>query len=251
MQQVLFVTGATSGFGAATARLFADNGWKVVATGRRLERLEALRDAYPEGQVHIIQMDLTDRAQIAKAVAGLPETFKPINCLCNNGGLALGTGMVPDIDPDDWQRMIDTNVTGLIHMTLEAVPLLKAAGKGASIINIGSVAARYPYPGGNVYGATKAFVSQFSRNLRTDLADTDIRVTNVAPGMAKTEFTTVRNHGDEATNDAFYQGMEPIRPEDIAETVWWLANRPDHININEIEIMPVAQTPGPFKVRRD
>lgn len=251
MQKTILITGATSGFGAATARQFADNDWKVIATGRRLDRLEAFRGAYPEGQIHIAQMDLTDREQIVAAIAGLPDDFRRIDCLVNNGGLALGKEPVPDIELDDWHRMIDTNVTGLIHMTLEAVPLLKAAGPGALIVNIGSVAARYPYPGGNVYGATKAFVKQFSRNLRTDLADTDIRVTNLDPGMAKTEFTTVRNHGDESANDAFYKGMKPIQPEDIAETVWWLASRPAHININEIEIMPVAQTPGPFKVRRD
>lgn len=251
MSNVVFITGATSGFGAASARKFADNGWKVIATGRRLERLEALRDAYAPGTIHIAQMDLTDRDSIVAAVAGIPEDFKPVRCLMNNGGLALGSGPIPEVKLEDWRQMVETNIMGLIHMTLEMVPLLKQAGPGASVINIGSVAARYAYPGGNVYGASKAFVRQFSYNLRVDLADTGIRVTDLEPGMAKTEFTQVRNYGDADANEKFYQGVQPITPEDIAETAFWLATRPDHININAIEIMPVAQNPGPFMVRRE
>ncbi len=250
MSITIFITGATSGFGAATAKLFADNGWQVVATGRRRERLEALKAECGADKVHIAEMDLTDRASIKSAIAALPDAFSTIDCLFNNGGLALGTGAIPDIDETDWRQMIETNIMGLLHVTLDALPNLKAAGPGASIINTGSVAARFPYAGGNVYGATKAFVHQFSYNLRIDLADTGIRVTDLMPGMAKTEFTAVRNHGDDAANERFYEGVDPIRPEDIAGMVWYLANLPAHLNINSLEVMPVQQNPGGFAVKR-
>ena len=240
---VIFITGATSGFGAATARLFARNGWKVVATGRRRERLQALQGEFAEGQVHIAEVDLMQRDTIVAAVAGLPEAFRPVTCLFNNGGLALGQDPVPDVDLEDWRIMIDTNISGLIHTTLEMLPLLKAAGRGASIVNVGSVAQRFAYPGGNVYGATKAFVHQFSLNLRTDLAGTDIRVTTLEPGMAKSEFTLVRTHGDAEANEKFYEGVEPILPEDIADIVWFLATLPPHLNVNILELMPIIQVP--------
>ncbi|MCF6343792.1 MAG: SDR family NAD(P)-dependent oxidoreductase [Devosiaceae bacterium] len=243
-QKIIFITGATAGFGEATARLFAKNGWKVVATGRRLERLEKLQNALGKDKVHIAQMDLTDHASIKNAIDNLPNEFKPIDCLLNNGGLALGLGSIPDIKIDDWRIMVETNIMGLILTTQEMIPLLKQAGRGASIINIGSVAARNAYPGGNTYGATKAFVSQFSYNLRTDLAGSDIRVTELAPGMAKSEFMKVRTYGDDDVNESFYEGLEPILPEDIANNVWFIANQPDHININMIEIMPLCQVPG-------
>ena len=250
MSRTIFITGATSGFGAATARLFADNGWQVVATGRRRERLEALKAECGADKLHVAEMDLTDRASIKAAIAGLPEAFSTIDCLFNNGGLALGTGAIPDIDEADWRQMVETNIMGLLHTTLDVLPHLKAAGPGASIINAGSVASRFPYAGGNVYGATKAFVHQFSYNLRIDLADTGIRVTDLMPGMAKTEFTAVRTHGDDAANERFYEGVDPIRPEDIAGMVWYLANLPAHLNINSLEVMPVQQNPGGFAVKR-
>ncbi len=186
---VIFVTGATSGFGAATARLFARNGWKVVATGRRQERLDALAAEFP-GLVHPARLDLTDKASVEAAVAALPADFQPIMCLFNNGGLALGSNPIPNTRFEDWERMIDTNIKGLLYATMAVLPLLKAAGKGASIVNVGSIAGRFAYPGGNVYGATKAFVHNFSENLRTDLGGGDIRVTGLEPGMAKSEFTT-------------------------------------------------------------
>lgn len=251
MSKVIFITGATSGFGAASARLFANNGWRVVATGRRIERLETLRKAFPDGTIHIAQMDLTDRDSIVGAITGLPDDFKPVTCLLNNGGLALGSNPVPDIQLEDWRTMVETNIMGLIHTTQEMLPLLKSAGKSASIINIGSIASHIAYPGGNVYGATKAFVRQFSNNLRTDLAGTDIRVTDLEPGMAKSEFTQVRTYGDADANEAFYEGIEPILPEDIADTVWWLATRPAHININVIEVMPMCQVPARPLILRD
>lgn len=240
---VIFITGATSGFGAATARLFAGNGWHVIATGRRLDRLEALRDEFAPGLIHIAQLDLMDRPSIVAAVAALPDTHKPVMCLFNNGGLALGQDPIPDVDLNDWNTMIDTNIKGLIHTTLEVLPLLKAAGRGASIVNVGSVAAHYAYPGGNVYGGTKAFVHQFSLNLRTDLMGTPIRVTALEPGLAKSEFTLVRTHGDAAASEKMYSGVEPILSEDIAGMVWWLATLPAHLNINVLEVMPVIQVP--------
>lgn len=244
MSDVIFITGATSGFGAATARLFAGKGWKVVATGRRLERLEALRDEFAEGVVHIAQLDLRERQTIVDAVAALPESHKPVKCLFNNGGLALGSEPIPDIRLEDWQIMIETNISGLIHTTLEVLPLLHAAGRGASIVNVSSIARRFAYPGGNVYGASKAFVHQFSQNLRTDMAGSDIRVTSLEPGMAKSEFTTVRTYGDAEANETFYEGVEPILPENIADIVWFLANQPPHININILEVMPIQQVPN-------
>lgn len=251
MSKVIFITGATSGFGAATARLFAGNGWKVVATGRRAERLDALKAEFPEGTVHTAVLDLMDRESIVGAVAALPEAFKPVTCLFNNGGLALGTQKMPDIDLKDWRAMVETNIMGLIHTTQEMLPLLKAAGRGASIVNVGSIAGRFAYPGGNVYGASKAFVRQFSYELRCDLEGTDIRVTSLEPGMAKTEFTEVRTHGDKQANERFYDGVEPILPGDIADTVWWLANRPAHININSVEVMPLIQVPQIPKIIRE
>ncbi|HEY9009389.1 MAG TPA: SDR family NAD(P)-dependent oxidoreductase [Devosia sp.] len=240
---VIFVTGATSGFGAATARLFAKNGWKVVATGRRTERLDALAAEYP-GLIHAATLDLTDKASVEAAVAALPAEFRPITCLFNNGGLALGSKPVPETRFEDWETMIDTNIKGLLYTTMACLPLLKQAGRGASIINVGSIAHRFAYPGGNVYGASKAFVHNFSENLRTDLGGGDIRVTVLEPGMAKTEFTKVRTYGDDEANERFYDGVEPILPENIADMVWFVANQPPHININILEVMCTAQIPA-------
>lgn len=242
MSPVIFITGATSGFGAASARLFARNGWKVIATGRRRERLAELEAEFPE-IVHGIEMDLTDKTSIKRAVEAIPAAFRPVTCLFNNGGLALGTGAIPDIDTDQWQQMIDTNILGLLHTTLEVLPLVKQVGRGSSIINVGSIAGRFPYTGGNVYGATKAFVHQFSMNLRTDTMGTGIRVTSLEPGHAKSEFTAVRTGGDFEANEKMYADNEPLLPEDIAATVWWIANLPPHVNVNSIEIMPVCQVP--------
>src|SRR5688572_17551472 len=241
---VIFITGATSGFGAATAQLFGKNGWKVVATGRRTERLEALQSEFPAGQVHIATLDLMDRASIEAAVSALPAQFQPVMCLFNNGGLALGSNPIPDARFEDWETMIDTNIKGLIYTTIAVLPLLKAAGRGASIINVGSIAQRFAYAGGNVYGASKAFVHNFTENLRTDLGGGDIRVTGLEPGMSKTEFTKVRNYGDDEISEKFYEGVEPVLPENLADMVWFIANQPPHVNINFLEVMPTAQIPA-------
>jgi NADP-dependent 3-hydroxy acid dehydrogenase YdfG len=243
MSPVILITGATSGFGAATARRFASNGWKVIATGRRAERLGALKAEFPAGTVHTIVMDLTKKDSIDNGIAAIPEDFRPITCLFNNGGLALGVNAIPDVDPEQWRTMVETNVMGLIHMTLAALPLLKQVGRGASIINTGSIAQRFAYTGGNVYGASKAFVHQFTMNLRTDLAGTGIRITSLEPGHAKSEFTAVRTGGDFEANETMYADNEPLLPDDIAEAVWWVANLPAHVNINIMEIMPVCQVP--------
>lgn len=238
----IFVTGATSGFGAATARLFAENGWRVVATGRRTERLEALKAEFPAGTIHAAVMDLRDKAAVDAAVAALPAEFRPITCLFNNGGLALGSNPIPNTRFEDWETMIDTNIKGLLYATMAVLPLMREAGPVASIINVGSIAGRFAYPGGNVYGATKAFVHNFSENLRTDL-NGQIRVTGLEPGMSKTEFTKVRTYGDDEANEKFYEGVDPILPEDIAAMVWFIANQPPNVNINFMEVMARAQIP--------
>ncbi len=250
-KSVIMITGATSGFGEATARLFARNGWKVIATGRRMERLLELKNTCPGGSVHPMQIDLMDHASIVDGVRDIPDDFRPVKCLFNNGGLALGTRPMPDASTKDWRIMVETNIMGLVHTTQELIPMLKQAGRGASIINVGSIAGRFPYPGGNVYGASKAFVRQFSYELRTDLAGTDIRVTSFEPGMAKTEFTKVRTYGDDEANERLYEGVEPILPGDVADIIWFLATLPPHLNVNSLELMPLAQVPSIPTILRD
>ncbi len=241
---VILVTGATSGFGLATARKFARNGWKVIATGRRQKRLDELAQEFAKGVVWPLKMDLMDLESIKAGIAAIPDDFKPLKCLFNNGGLALGSKPVPEARFEDWRQMVETNIMGLIHMSQLMVPYLKEAGRGASIINVGSIAGRFAYPGGNVYGASKAFVRQFSYELRCDLAGSDIRVTSFEPGMAKTEFMKVRTYGDDEANENLYKGVEPILPEDVADIIWFLANLPAHLNINALELMPLAQVPS-------
>jgi len=249
---VILVTGATAGFGAATARKFAQNNWKVIATGRRQERLDELAKEFAPGTVLTLKMDLTDLENVVSCVSSIPDDFRPVKCLFNNGGLALGSKPVPEARFEDWRLMVETNIMGLVHMSQLMVPQLKEAGRGASIINVGSVAGRFPYPGGNVYGASKAFVRQFSYELRCDLAGSDIRVTSFEPGMAKTEFMKVRSYGDDEANETLYKGVEPILPEDVAEIIWFIATLPAHLNINALELMPLAQMPSiPTILRKD
>jgi serine 3-dehydrogenase len=242
------ITGATSGFGAATARRFAKAGWRVIATGRRADRLKTLVGELPPDMALALTFDIRDTAAMEKAVAGLPAGFKDVDLLINNAGLALGTAPAQKASTSDWKTMIETNVTGLVMLTHQLLPTL-IARKGA-VINISSVAATYPYPGGNVYGGSKAFVSQFSLGLRSDLHGTGVRVTSVEPGMTETEFTLVRTGGNQAASDALYKGANPMTAEDIAETLFWIANLPPHMNINRIELMPVRQSWGPFAVDR-
>lgn len=249
MSKTALITGATSGFGAAAARRFVAGGWKVVATGRRGERLQALVDELGAGNVHAAAFDVRDEAAMHAALDALPEGFRCIDLLVNNAGLALGTQPAQKASLDDWRTMIDTNVTALVAITHRLLPQL-IERKGA-IVNIGSIAGSYPYPGGNTYGGTKAFVKQFSLGLRSDLHGTGVRVTDIEPGMAETEFTVVRTHGDQAASDKLYAGAYPMTAEDIAEQIWYVANLPSHLNINRLEIMPVTQSFGGFQVRRD
>jgi serine 3-dehydrogenase len=249
MSKTIFITGATAGIGAASARLFARQGWQVVATGRRRERLDALRDELGPDAVHAVELDLRDEAAIEAAVRTLPDRYAGIDLLLNNAGLALGTAPAQEADLDDWRQVIETNLLGLLSVTRRLLPTL-IERKGA-ILNLSSVAASYPYKGGNVYGASKAFVRQFSLNLRSDLHGTGVRVTSIEPGMVETEFTTVRTRGDQAASDALYRGMSPMTAEDIAETLYWIATRPPHLNINALELMPTSQSFAGFQVARD
>jgi len=249
MTRTALITGATSGFGAAAVHRFAQAGWRVIATGRRAERLQPLVDAYGPERVHAAVFDVRDSAAMEAALAALPADFAAIDLLVNNAGLAQGTAPAQSASLEDWRTMIDTNVTALVTLTHRLLPQL-VERKGA-IINISSVAGMYPYPGGNAYGGTKAFVSQFSLGLRADLHGTGVRVTTIEPGMAETEFTLVRTHGNQAASDTLYTGANPMTADDIAEQIFWVANLPAHLNINRLELMPVSQSFAGFQVARD
>ncbi len=248
MTPTALITGATSGFGAAAARRFASAGWRVIATGRRAERLQPLVAEFGSDVIHAAVFDVRDEAAMDAALAALPEAFRGIDLLVNNAGLAQGTAPAQYADLQDWRTMIDTNVTALVTLTHRLLPQL--VERRGAIINISSVAGVYPYPGGNTYGGTKAFVSQFSLGLRSDLHGTGVRVTTIEPGMAETEFTLVRTHGDQAASDRLYIGAEPMTAEDIAEQIFWVATLPPHLNINRLEIMPTTQSFAGFQVAR-
>jgi len=248
MSQTAFITGATSGFGRAAAHRFVQAGWQVVATGRRAERLAALRDELGEA-LHPAACDVRDEAAMRAALDALPDAFRGIDLLVNNAGLALGTRPAQDALLSDWKTMIDTNVTALVALTHALLPTL--IQRRGAIINVSSTAATYPYPGGNAYGGSKAFVSQFSLGLRADLHGTGVRVTTLEPGMAQTEFTVVRTHGDQTASDALYAGAEPITADDIADTLLWIATLPPHVNINRLEMMPTRQSFAGFQIARD
>ncbi|MEO5596128.1 MAG: SDR family NAD(P)-dependent oxidoreductase [Lysobacteraceae bacterium] len=249
MTKTVWITGATSGFGRAAAKRFVEGGWRVIASGRRVERLNELRDELGADRVHVAGFDIRDSDATNAAIAALPENFRAIDLLVNNAGLAQGTGPAQSADLDDWRTMIDTNITALVTLTRAMLPAL-IAQRGA-IVNVSSTAANYPYPGGNVYGGTKAFVSQFSLNLRADLHGTGVRVTTLEPGMAETEFTLVRTHGDQAASDTLYDGAHPITAPDIADTLWWIANLPAHLNVNRLEVMPTSQSFAGFQIHRN
>jgi len=250
MNRTVFITGASAGFGAAAARLFAARGDRLVLAARRLASLEVLRDEL-EGQadVHLLPLDVRDRRAVEAAVAGLPETFREVDILLNNAGLALGLEPAHQVDLDDWETMIDTNIKGLAYCTRHLLPGMVKRNRG-HVINIGSTAGSWPYPGGNVYGGTKAFVEQFSRNLRTDLLGSRVRVTCIKPGMAETEFSNVRFKGDGSKAAQVYSGSDPLTAADVAGIIVWVADQPGHVNINSLEVMPVDQTWGPLVVHR-
>jgi NADP-dependent 3-hydroxy acid dehydrogenase YdfG len=248
--RVALITGATSGFGMAVARQVHAAGGRVIAVGRRQERLAALAAELGDARVYIVALDLTDRDAIARAVAALPAEFAGVDILFNNAGLALGMASAQTADIVQWREMIATNVSAVTELVHAVLPGMVARGRG-DIVNMASVAANYPYPGGNIYGATKAFVRQFSLNLRADLVGTGVRVTSIEPGMCETEFSVVRFAGDRAAAERVYAGMTPLSADDIAETVTWILRQPRHVNVNTIELMPMQQAFGPFAVTRD
>jgi 3-hydroxy acid dehydrogenase/malonic semialdehyde reductase len=247
---IVLITGATAGFGAAIARLYATEGARVIAIGRRQERLDALVRELGPDKVLPIALDLRDTGAVATAIAALPAEWAEIDLLVNNAGLALGLAPAQEASMADWEAMIDTNTKGLVAMTRAVLPGMVARDRG-HIINIGSTAGEWPYPGGNVYGATKAFVRQFSLNLRADLFGTQIRVTDIEPGLVGgTEFSTVRFGGDAQKAAGVYANTDALTPEDIAETVHWVASRPARVNVNTLQVMPVCQSFGPLRVNR-
>ncbi len=249
VDMIVLVTGATAGFGAATARRFARDGARVIATGRRAELLHELAREFP-GLVHPLELDVRDRESVVTSLATLPEAFADIDVLVNNAGLAIGLEPAQDARLDDWDTMVDTNVKGLMYVTRAVLPGMVARDRG-HIVNLGSTAAEFPYPGGNVYGATKAFVHQFSLNLRADLLGKNVHVTDIAPGLCGgTEFSNVRFRGDAEKADAVYAGTTPLSADDIADAIHWVVTRPAHVNINSIQMMPVIQAPGPLAVKR-
>ncbi|MEJ2480258.1 MAG: SDR family oxidoreductase [Acidihalobacter sp.] len=251
MSKTIFITGATSGFGAATARRFAQDGWQIIASGRRQERLDALaRELSAHTEVHTMALDVRDAEAVADAVAQLPEAFAEIDVLVNNAGLALGLEPAHQAKLDDWEQMVDTNIKGLMYVTRAVLPEMVERRRG-HVVNIGSIAGSWPYPGGNCYGATKAFVQQFSRNLRADLPGKGVRVTNIEPGLAETEFSVVRFKGDQDKAGQVYEGTQPLTPEDIAEIVFWTTQLPAHVNINAVEVMPTSQSWSALTISRD
>ncbi len=249
MTRTILITGGTSGFGAAAVARFLQGGWRVVTTGRRAERLQSLLDTHGNERLHVAAFDIRDADAMQAAIDAIPADFSDIDALVNNAGLALGTAPAQRADLAQWRQMIDTNITALATMTHALLPRL-IARRGA-ILNVSSIAGSYPYPGGNVYGGSKAFVTQFSLGLRADLHGTGVRVTSIEPGLAETEFTLVRTTGDQTASDTLYQGAQPITASDIAETLWWVATLPPHLNINRLEMMPVSQSFAGFQIHRD
>ena len=245
--KTILITGATAGFGEAAARKFIAGGWRAIGTGRRGERLKALQQELGDAFLPL-EIDMLD-LEAVESLARLEGRWGEIDLLLNNTGLAPPTDPLTETDWNRIETVIDTNITGLVALTRALLP--KLVERKGQIINLSSVAATYPYKGGAVYAGTKAFVRQFSLDLRSDLAGTGVRVTSVEPGMAETEFTIVRTGGDKEASDKLYAGMNPMTSEDLAELFWWLANLPPHLNINTVELMPVSQSFAGFTVTRE
>lgn len=246
---VVFITGATAGFGKVTAQRFAREGAKIVGTGRRMNRLDELQQELGENFLGLT-FDVGDKEAVQRAVSSLKGEFAAIDILVNNAGGAIGLDPAQKADLSDWDAMVDSNVRGLIYVTHAILPGMVERNRG-HIVNLGSVAAEFPYPGGNVYGAAKAFVHQFSYNLRADLLGTAVRVTDIQPGLAGgTEFSEVRFKGDKQRAAAVYEGVQPLTAEDVADAIYWVTTRPAHVNINCVQMMPVAQAFGPLAVKR-
>jgi 3-hydroxy acid dehydrogenase/malonic semialdehyde reductase len=247
--RTVLVTGASAGFGVAVARRFAGDGARVVIAARRGDRIAALAHELGDRAL-AIELDVRDRAAVERTLATLPSAFAEIDVLVNNAGLAKGLEPAQRATVDDWDEMVDTNCKGLTYVTRAILPGMVARGRG-HVINLGSVAGSYPYPGGNVYGASKAFVHQFSLNLRSDLHGTGVRVTCIEPGLASgTEFSTVRFGGDQTRASAVYTGVDALTADDVAEAIHWVASLPAHVNVNVLELMTVAQSFAPFQVHR-
>lgn len=246
----VMITGASSGFGAATAQLFAERGNRLILIARRMDKLNELKERLSgDVDLHLVQLDIRDRQAVDGLVAGLPEQFQEIDLLINNAGLALGLEPAWQVALDDWDTMVDTNIKGLMYMVRAVLPGMVARNRG-HIVNIGSTAGAWPYPGGNTYGGSKAFVEQFTRNLRADLLGTRVRATCIAPGMAETEFSQVRFKGDQQKAATVYSGTEPLTAHDVAAIIKWVAEQPPHVNINHLEVMCVQQAWGHFAVHR-
>jgi len=249
MKKTILITGASAGFGEACARKYRGEECRLVLAARRFEKLKVLQKELSDTECFLMQLDVQDRNAVFQAITDLPEPFREVDILINNAGLALGLESAPEADLVNWEIMVDTNIKGLMYCTRQILPGMVRRGRG-HIVNIGSVAGSTAYPGGNVYGATKAFVKQFSKNLRADLLGTPIRVTNIEPGLAETEFSKVRFAGDTERAAEVYRGTQPLTAEDIAEIIHWVTMLPRHININSIEVMPVCQAWGPFAIHR-
>ena len=250
MSRTAFITGATAGFGQAIAHRLVRDGWRVIATGRRQDRLDALAAELGPALLPFA-LDVTDPEAVAALPGALPEGWREVDALVNNAGLALGLDPAQSAKLSDWDRMVAVNVTGLIHVTRALLPGMVARNRG-HVVSLGSIAGTYPYPGGHVYGASKAFVAQFMLNLKADLVGRQVRVTSIEPGLCGgTEFSAVRFGGDQARADAVYQGTTPLTAEDIAETVSWVLALPAHVNINRIEMMPTCQASAPLAVKRE
>jgi len=247
----ILITGASSGLGLSIARRFVQEGHRVIAVGRREERLIALKEELGKERIHPLTLDIRNRDQVNALFGTLPKPFSEIDVLVNNAGLALGLEPAQEADPVQWDTMVDTNIKGVLNATQALLPGMVRRNLG-HIINMGSIAANYAYPGGNVYGASKAFIRQFSLNLRTDLLGTRVRVTVIEPGLVGgTEFSSIRLNGDKERVNKIYEGADALTPEDIAETVFWVSALPSRVNINAIELMPVTQAPAALAVYRN
>lgn len=247
---IAFITGATAGYGYATAEKFLREGWSVVAAGRRVERIDPLKQTYGD-RVLALKLDVTRRDDVLRAVEGLPPAFKAVDVLVNNAGGAYGLEPAQRAHLDDWDTMVDINIKGVMYCTRALLPGMVERNRG-HVVNIGSVAGEFPYPGGNVYGGVKAFTHQFSLNLRSDLLGTQVRVTCIEPGLSGgTEFSEVRFKGDKTKAAAVYAGTEPMTADDIADAVYWVSTRPARVNINTVSMMATCQAFSPFAIHRD